>query len=108
MSASRPPESLSPVKQALLALEQMTAKVAALEQAQREPVAVVGLACRFPGAPDLESYWRLLREGRDAIRDVPASRWDGEALYDADPDAAGRLSTKWGGFLDEVDRFDAE
>jgi acyl transferase domain-containing protein/aryl carrier-like protein len=72
-----------------------------------EPIAVVGMACRFPKAPDLEAFWRLLRDGVDAITEVPRDRWDIEALYDDDPGAPGKMSTRWGGFLDQVDRFDA-
>ncbi|MFF4013047.1 SDR family NAD(P)-dependent oxidoreductase [Streptomyces sp. NPDC001717] len=72
----------------------------------REPIAVVGMACRFPGAPDLESYWQLLLNGGDAVTDVPADRWDADALYAPDPAAVGRAATRWGGFLDGVDRFD--
>ncbi|MFE9804547.1 SDR family NAD(P)-dependent oxidoreductase [Streptomyces goshikiensis] len=72
----------------------------------REPIAVVGMACRFPGAPDLESYWQLLLSGGDAVTEVPADRWDADALYAPDPAAVGRAATRWGGFLDGVDRFD--
>ncbi|MCC7383286.1 MAG: SDR family NAD(P)-dependent oxidoreductase [Deltaproteobacteria bacterium] len=71
-----------------------------------EPVAIIGMACRFPGADGVESYWQLLREGRDAIREVPKDRFDAEALYD-EGRRPGTLSTRWGGFLDGVDRFDA-
>ncbi|WP_394847336.1 SDR family NAD(P)-dependent oxidoreductase [Pendulispora brunnea] len=74
----------------------------------REPIAIVGVACRFPGADGPEAFWRLLRDGRDAITDVPADRWDGAALYDADPAAPGRASARKGGFLDRIDAFDAE
>lgn len=71
-----------------------------------EPIAVVGLACRFPGAPNTEAYWDLLWSGTDAVTDVPADRWDSAALYDPDPAAPGRLSTRRGGFLTDVDKFD--
>lgn len=74
-----------------------------------EPIAVVGLGCRFPGGvhgPD--SYWQLLVEGRDGITTVPADRWDAEAYYDADPSTPGRMPTKWGGFLSDVGGFDAD
>ncbi|XYI03831.1 type I polyketide synthase [Sorangium sp. So ce1128] len=81
---------------------------AAARAAQGEPIAVVGIGCRYPGgARDPESFWQLLEQGIDAIREVPRARWDVEAYYDPDPDAAGRMSTRWGGFLDGVDRFDA-
>ncbi|MBI5722129.1 MAG: SDR family NAD(P)-dependent oxidoreductase [Burkholderiales bacterium] len=96
---------LSPSRLALLALEQHE-KLQAL--ATREPIAVVGLGCRFPGgADDPAAYWQLLVEGRDAIREVPPDRWDIDAWFDADADAPGRMSVRTGGFLDRVDGFDA-
>jgi len=73
-----------------------------------EPVAVVGMACRFPGAPDLDAYWRLLLDGVDAVTEVPGDRWDAAALYHPDAQEPGRASTRWGGFLTGVDRFDPE
>ena len=73
----------------------------------REPIAIVGMACRFPKAPDLEGFWRVLRDGVDAITEVPADRWDAAALYDEDVEAPGKMRTRWGGFLDHVDGFDA-
>ena len=73
-----------------------------------EPIAVVGLACRFPGAPDAGAFWRLLRDGVDAVREVPEDRWDIDAYYDPDPDAPGKMYTRHGAFLAEVDRFDPQ
>lgn len=72
----------------------------------REPIAVVGIGCRFPGAKNKEEYWQLLCEGRDAIREVPADRWDIDAYYDPNPQAPGKMNSRWGGFLDRVDQFD--
>ncbi|MCB9761282.1 MAG: SDR family NAD(P)-dependent oxidoreductase [Alphaproteobacteria bacterium] len=71
-----------------------------------QPIAIVGLGCRFPGAPDPDAYWSLLEGGVDAISEVPADRWDIDALYDPDPQAPGKMSTRWGGFIDQVDQFD--
>ncbi|MDC3955567.1 type I polyketide synthase [Polyangium jinanense] len=71
-----------------------------------DSIAIVGMSCRFPGAPDPEAFWQLLVDEVDAIRTVPGSRWDVDALYDPDPDAAGKMTTRWGGFLDDIDRFD--
>jgi acyl transferase domain-containing protein/acyl carrier protein len=71
-----------------------------------EPIAIVGMACRFPGAPDLDAYWRLLCDGVDATREVPADRWDAEAWYDPDPQRPGRINTRRGAFLDRIDEFD--
>lgn len=72
----------------------------------REPIAIIGIGCRFPGASGPEAFWQLLREGRDAITEVPAMRWDLNTFYDTDPEQPGKLSTRWGGFLEHVDQFD--
>ncbi len=100
---------LSPVKQALVELREMRARLQAAEQARQEPVAVIGMGCRFPGgANDPESFWELLVNGVDAIREVPPERWDADEFYDPDPDAPGKIVTRWGGFLDQIDEFDPE
>lgn len=71
-----------------------------------EPIAIVGMACRIPGAEDPDALWRLLLEGRDEIREVPPDRWSAD-WYDPDPARPGRTSTNWGGFLDDIRGFDA-
>ena len=71
-----------------------------------EPIAIVGLGCRFPGAPDPDAFWRLLRAGGDAIREVPADRWDARAFYDPDPATPGTTTTRFGGFLPGIDEFE--
>jgi acyl transferase domain-containing protein/acyl carrier protein len=75
-----------------------------------EPIAIVGMGCRFPGgASNPDKFWRLLAEGRDAVIEVPKDRWDADAIFDEDPDAAGKTYAKWGGFLEErIDLFDAQ
>lgn len=99
---------LSPVKRALLALEQMQSRLDAAEHARTEPIAVIGMACRFPGgANSPAAFWRLLRDGVDAVTEIPANRWDVEKYFDPDPAAAGKMYSRWGGFLDDVDKFDA-
>ncbi|MGK3965544.1 acyltransferase domain-containing protein [Sorangium sp. So ce118] len=86
---------------------------AALQQgytpsALAEPIAVVGLACRLPGGVSSpEAYWALLSEGRHGIRQVPEERWDLDTFLDEDVAAPGKMTTRWGGFLEGVDRFDA-
>ena len=103
--------NLSPLKQALLALEEMQVRLDAAERAAHEPIAVIGLSCRFPGgANDPDSFWKLLQEGKDAISEVPRARWDIDAFYDPDPDAPGKMNTRFGGFLEGVDfeGFDAQ
>ncbi|MEU0663858.1 type I polyketide synthase, partial [Streptomyces lavendulocolor] len=73
-----------------------------------EPIAVIGLSCRLPGASDPDGFWRLLRDGTSAVSEAPDGRWDVETLYDPDPSAPGRMSTRWGGFIDGVGHFDPE
>ena len=99
-------DDLSPVKRALLEQRRLKAKVEAMERERDEPIALIGLGCRFPGADGPEAFWQLLMSGVDAIREVPADRWDIDALYDPNPDAPGRVSSRWGGFLNRVDLFD--
>jgi acyl transferase domain-containing protein/acyl carrier protein len=101
-----------PSEQALAGIEsvldQALAKLEAVHRAKSEPIAVVGLGCRFPGGADSpEDFWRLLCEGKDAISDVPADRWNIDAFFDADPAAMGKMYVRRGGFLSEVDGFDA-
>ncbi|MGW5638573.1 type I polyketide synthase, partial [Streptomyces sp. NPDC003832] len=71
-----------------------------------EPIAVIGLACRLPGAPDPAAFWELLRQGREAVTTTPPQRWDAEAHFDPDLTAKGKINTRRGGYLDHVDRFD--
>lgn len=100
---------LSPVKRALLELRDTRAKLEALERQRTDPIAIIGLACRFPGGVrDALSYWSLLRDGVDAIREIPRDRWDADAYYDPSLDAPGKMATRWGGFVDDIDQFDAD
>jgi acyl transferase domain-containing protein len=71
-----------------------------------EPIAIVGMACRFPGASCLEEFWNLLREGRDGINLIPKSRWDCEHSFDSDPEKPGKINTRHGGFIEGVELFD--
>src|SRR5690554_4641170 len=106
------PEStgLSPVKRALLEVRALRARLEEVEAAaaaRAEPVAIVGMGCRFPGgARGPAALWRLLLERRDAIGEIPRDRWDADAYFDPDPAAAGKMATRWDGFLDDVADFD--
>src|SRR5215510_13679019 len=97
------------LQQALVSLEQMEKKLHAAERAQHEPIAIIGMGFRFPGgADDAASFWGLLRNGTDAITEVPSDRWNADQFYDPDPDAVGKMYTRWGGFLNQVDQFDPQ
>jgi amino acid adenylation domain-containing protein len=92
--------ALSPDKRRLL-------ERALIGDAERTPIAIVGVGCRFPGANDYAEFGVLLERGGDAITEVPRERFDIDAWYDADPDADERVYTRFGGFISDVDRFDA-
>lgn len=101
-------EQPSPLKRALIAIDRLQTKLADVEQRRHEPIAVVGLGVRVPGAGDPAAFWRMLRDGVDAIGEVPADRWDIDEYYDPDPDAIGKMSTRRGAFLDDVRSFDPQ
>ena len=71
-------------------------------------IAVVAMAGRFPGAPDLQTFWQQLEQGRDAFVPVPRDRWDADAYYDERPGIAGKVACRVGAFVDDVDQFDPE
>ena len=100
---------LPPDRLALLAAE-LKSRLERAEgalNARNEPIAVIGIGCRLPGGVDsADSYWAMLRAGVDAVREVPAERWDVDALYATDPDEPGKMATRWGGFLDGLEDFD--
>jgi acyl transferase domain-containing protein/NADPH:quinone reductase-like Zn-dependent oxidoreductase len=76
--------------------------------ANAEPIAIVGMGCRFPGrANSAAAFWSLLRDGKDAVRDIPPERWNLAAYYDPDPQAPGKMYVRHGAFLESVDTFDA-
>ncbi|PXX08700.1 type I polyketide synthase [Mycolicibacterium moriokaense] len=90
--------------------EQVSAKprLESVATPTNEPIAIVAVSCRFPGAPDPEAFWELLSGGVDAIREVPEDRFDIDEFYDPDPEVPGKTYTRFGGFLDEIDGFDPE
>lgn len=89
-------------------IDAQQAELDRLEYAQREPIAIIGMGCRFPGADSPDAYWQLLRNGIDAIREIPKDRWDVDAYYDPTPGTPGKIYTRHGGFIDHVAQFDAD
>jgi acyl transferase domain-containing protein len=99
--------NMTPLQRAVLALKETQARLDALECKRTEPIAIVGMACRFPGrANDAASYWRLLCEGVDAVSEIPPGRWNVADFYDPDPASPGKMTSRWGGFLERIDEFD--
>jgi acyl transferase domain-containing protein/NAD(P)H-dependent flavin oxidoreductase YrpB (nitropropane dioxygenase family)/NAD(P)-dependent dehydrogenase (short-subunit alcohol dehydrogenase family) len=82
-------------------LEQMAMPVLT-RSAAVEPIAIVGMACIYPGSPDLETYWANIVEGRDLVREVPAERWNAAQYYQAGEAGAGKSPSKWGGFIEDT------
>ena len=103
---------LSPVKRALQEIRELKARLAQAETkaaaAQSGPIAIVGAGMRFPGGvTDSASLWQLLESGSDAITEIPRDRWDWRQYFDQNSEARGAMNTFRGGFLDNVDSFDA-
>ena len=80
-----------------------------IEQRQNEPIAIVGMSCRFPGdANTPEAYWALLRDGVDAVQEIPAERWNADQYYDENADTPGKMYTRYGSFVSGIDKFDPQ
>ncbi|MRG94790.1 type I polyketide synthase [Polyangium spumosum] len=92
----------TPLQRAIAALEKMKARIEAMERAANEPIAIIGVGCRFPGEGEGdEAFWRTLDGGVDAVREIPAERWPAEAIPGQRPEA------RWAALLDDVKGFDA-
>ena len=98
---------LTSLQKAFLTIRKLREQLDAAQAARFEPIAVVGLGCRLPGADGPDAFWELLRQGRDAITEVPRERWNVDALYDPRPGTPGKVYSRYGGFLDNVELFDA-
>jgi acyl transferase domain-containing protein len=101
------------LENALRTIQDLRARLDAVERAsmehpvRSEPIAIVGMGCRFPGGADTPTkFWDLLRNGVDAAGDIPDLRWDVQAYYDPNPDAAGKIYARAGSFVKEIEQFD--
>ncbi|WP_157964633.1 type I polyketide synthase [Algibacillus agarilyticus] len=105
---SATPDYRTLMAKALQEIKTLKNQIKRYEAAENEPIAIISMACRFPGgANDPEKYWSLLSNGQDAITDVPKARWDLDQFYDLDRDAFGKMYTRSGGFIDDIAGFDA-
>lgn len=94
---------------ALLEIKKLRARVAELESEKHQPVAIIGMGCRYPGSVDgVRAYWELLRNGVDGITQLQNERWSMDEFYDPDPEKPGKMYARGLGIVDDSDRFDAE
>jgi acyl transferase domain-containing protein len=100
-------EHLTTLKRALATLEKMQKRIETLEQGSREPIALIGIGCRFPGGANTpEAFWQMLNGEVDAVREVPANRWTLDEFYAPESAQPGKVSTRYGSFLDNIEDFD--
>nr|VFK62587.1 MAG: Ketoacyl-synthetase C-terminal extension [Candidatus Kentron sp. TUN] len=97
---------LSPLQRAVVALKKKQLELDAIRSARTEPIAIIGMGCRFPEANNPDAYWQLLHDGIDTITEVPRERWDIDTWFDPDPEVPGKVRSRHGGFVSEIERFD--
>ncbi len=102
------PQSTVAQERILRALQEAKSQLAANRARQHEPIAIIGMACRFPGADTPEQFWQCLRDGVDLITEIPANRWDREVYYASEARTPGKMYVRRGAFLDTIDQFDAQ
>ena len=108
-STDSPNEMRAKLVKALQALQKTRQKLEALEAARSEPIAVIGMACRFPGADSPEAFWELLAHGRDMVQAIPADRWQNEVYYNPVPGTPGTSYVREAAFLaQKIDEFDPQ
>ncbi|MCX7178347.1 MAG: polyketide synthase, partial [Proteobacteria bacterium] len=106
--AAATPDYRALMTKALLEIKDLKQRLKRHDDERSEPIAIVGMACRFPGgANSPDQFWKVLRDGVDTIREIPAERWDVERFFDANRDEPGKAYTRQGGFIDDISGFDA-
>ena len=110
MKDSQKPNYTQLIKAASDKIAALESELSVLKAEKAEPIAIIGMSCRFPGgANNPEAYWQLLSDGREAIREIPADRWFADDYYDPNPQTAGKAYTRSAGFLDyPIDRFEPQ
>lgn len=98
----------SDLEASILTIQQLESQLDKLEQEKTEPIAIIGMSCRFPGADDPESFWKLLRSGTNSASEIPDQRWNIKNYYDPDPTVPGKMPLRYGYFLKDIDQFDAD
>src|SRR5262245_18832212 len=93
---------LDRLRDALRVIQKLENENQALQRARSEPIAIVGMSCRFPGGQGPDEFWQLLRDGRETVGEIPPQRWDTTAYFDPDPEAPGKMYVRRGGFLDQI------
>ncbi|HET8706457.1 MAG TPA: polyketide synthase, partial [Pseudomonadales bacterium] len=108
-SASANSNANALMQKALRELRQLKAKLGEIERRAHEPIAVIGIGCRYPGGINTpDQFWQVLEQGKDCITQLTDERWNMDDLYDPDPEAPGKIYTRALGIVDNVDYFDAE
>lgn len=102
------PNQMTPLQKAYSAIQLLKDQLDRSKSQLQEPIAIIGMSCRAPGAKNPEELWQLIRNGKDAITDIPKSRWNAQDYYDPTPGTPGKAYTLRGGFIENIDQFDAE
>lgn len=109
MEPVQPEAGLSTVKQALIALQSARKQIETAEKQKYEPIAIIGMGCRFPGEVNTPNdFWNFLIAEKDAIGEIPSTRWDANSLYSPNYDDAGKIITTQGAFFNQVQESDPE
>ncbi|WP_414578325.1 SDR family NAD(P)-dependent oxidoreductase [Anabaena sp. CCY 9402-a] len=97
------------MQNALKQIQDLRGQIKTLTENQTEPIAIIGMGCRLPGGADTpENLWQLLRNGHDVITETPSDRWSLETFYHNKPATPGKMSTRYGGFIEHLKEFDAD